>query len=86
MPVLCFFLGRRFRTTVFGCLLVTLFPLSDGGGLVDCCDYLCGVERWWILFGASVECGLPFGLVAYDTVSSAVNVSSVQLKARMHAS
>jgi hypothetical protein len=31
-----------------------------------CCDYLCGVERWWILFdSASVECGLPLGLVSF---------------------
>jgi hypothetical protein len=59
MPVLCFFLGRRFRT-LFVWLLVTLFPLSDGGVLVAVTT--CAVVSGYY-FVASVECGLPFGLV-----------------------
>jgi hypothetical protein len=34
MPVLCFFLGRRFRQYYCFWLLVTLFPLSDDGGVL----------------------------------------------------
>jgi hypothetical protein len=57
-----FFLGRRSVPYCFFWLLVTLFPLGDGGVRASVlmrlyvCDYLCGVERWWILFVASVQC------------------------------
>jgi hypothetical protein len=55
MPVLCFFLGRRFRTTVSFWLLVTLFPLGDGGvGLLlwlpvrcwEVVDIIWQCQRW----------------------------------------
>jgi hypothetical protein len=64
LSYLCFLLGHRFCTTVFDWLLVTLFPLSDGGVLVavTTCAVLRGGGYYLV---PAVECGLPFGLVSF---------------------